>query len=116
MPVPALLGAHQHGHLRGDARPEAGQGRGTFALPHASIGGDGLLVDPNALSNPLLSVPPPSPQAHIAATMEGASQREKDRALAKRMHTGWLAWQAEQVSLCLLACFLPLRLSGACTE
>lgn len=34
--------------------------------------------------------------------MEGASQREKDRALAKLTHTGWLTWQAEQVSLLVL--------------
>jgi hypothetical protein len=29
--------------------------------------------------------------------MEGSSQKQKDKALVRLMHTGWLAWQAEQV-------------------
>lgn len=39
-------------------------------------------------------------QAHIEATMAGASEKEKAKALTKAMHTGWLEWQAEQVRMC----------------
>lgn len=44
-------------------------------------------------------------QAQVESTMEGATAKEKTKALARLGHTGWLEWQAEQVdSLLCIPC------------